>query len=113
MFTPNEGYYVARKHLKCGYKRYLQSEMGTKITANSRRYRNILREDSVISLLNNYLDLVFKVLHASTGNRYKDGNDIRLVTSGPLAFFSSCKLRTSSGKILVDISHANIASLMY
>ena len=45
------------------------------------------REDSVISLLNSYLDLDFDVLHAATNNRYVDGNDRRLVNLGPIAFF--------------------------
>ena len=38
---------------------------------------NILREDSVISLLNSYLELNFDVLHAATGTKYADVNDIR------------------------------------
>ena len=74
---------------------------------------NIPREDSVISLLNNYLDLNFDVLGADNNNRYVDGNDIRLVNLGPIALFSNYKLTTSSGKHLEDINHAHIVSLMY
>ena len=49
---------------------------------------NIPREDSVISLLKTYLDLNFDALHAASGNRYADKNDIRLVNLGPIDLFS-------------------------
>ena len=75
-------------------------------TANSQIYNNISREDSVISLLNSYLDLRFGVLHAASNNRYADGNDIRLVNLGQIALFSSYKLTRISGKHLQDVSHA-------
>ena len=43
----------------------------------SQTYFYIHREDSVISLtLNNYLDLIFDVIHAAASGRYVDGNDI-------------------------------------
>ena len=76
-------------------------------------YINIPREDSVISLLNSYLELNFNVLHAATNNRYVDGNDIRLVNLGPISIFSNYKLTTSSGKHLENIDHAHIVCLMY
>ena len=52
-------------------------------------------------------------MHATTSNRYADGNDIRLVNLGPIALFSNYKLTTSSGKHLEEVSHAHIVSLMY
>ena len=76
-------------------------------------YNNIPREDSVISLLNSYLELNFDVLHTATNNRYVDGNDIRLVNLGPISLFSNYKLTTSSGKHLKNIDHAHIVCLMY
>ena len=76
-------------------------------------YINIHREDSVISLLNSYIELNFDVLHAATISRYVDANDIRLVNLGPIALFSNYKLTTSSNKHLEEISHAHIVSLMY
>ena len=112
MFKLNEKYKINRDILKCDYIRYSPSEISTINIANSQIYINIPREDSVISLLNSYLDLNFDVLHAATNNRYVDGNDIRLVNFGPVALFSSYKLTTSSGKHLEDISHAHIVSLM-
>ena len=113
MFKLNENYEVDRRILKCDYIRYSPAEISTINTANSQIYINIPREDSVISLLNSYLELNFDVLHAVGNNRYGDVNDIRLVNLGPIALFSNYKLTTSSGKHLEEISHAHIVSLMY
>ena len=113
MFKLNEKYEINRDILKCDYIRYSPSEISTINTANSQVYINIPREDSVISLLNSYLELNFDVLHAATNNRYADGNDIRLVNLGPIALFSNYKLTTSSGKHLENIDHSHIVSLMY
>ena len=81
------------------------------------RYSNIYiyipGEDSVISLLNSYLDLNFDVLHSATSNRYVDGDEIRLVNLGPIGLFSNYELTTSSGKHSEDITHPDIVSLMY
>ena len=113
MFKLSEKYSVNRDILKCDYIRYSPSEISTINTANSQVYINIPREDSVISLLNSYLELNFDVLRADNSNRYLDGNDIRLVNLGPIALFSHYKLTTSSGKHLENIDHAHIVSLMY
>ena len=82
-------------------------------TTNSQFYINMPREDSVISLLNSYVELDFDVLHAGTNNRYVDGNNIRLVNLGPIALFNNYKLTTSLGKHLEKIDHAHIVTLMY
>ena len=113
MFKLWENYEIDRRILKCDYIRYSPAEISTINTANSQIYINIPREDSVISLLNSYLELNFDVLRADNSNRYVDANDIRLVILGPIALFSNYKLSTSSGKHLEEISHANIVSLMY
>ena len=113
MFKLSEKYEINRDILKCDYIRYSPSEISTINTANSQVYINIPREDSVISLLNSYLELNFDVLHAATNNRYVDGNDIRLVNLGPISLFGNYKLTTSSGKHLENIDHAHIVSLMY
>ena len=114
MFKLNEKYEINRDILKCDYIRYSPSEISTVNTANSQVYINIPREDSVISLLNSYLELNFDVLHAAApNNRYIDNNDIRLINLGPIALFSNYKLATSSGKHLENIDHAHIVSLMY
>ena len=82
-------------------------------TANSLMYINIPRQDSVLPLLNSYLDLNFDVVHAATGNRYADGNAKRLVNLYPITSLSNYKLTTSSGKHLEDFSQAHIFSLRY
>ena len=113
MFKLNEKYEIDRKILKCDYIRYSPSEISTINTPNSQIYINIPREDSVISLLNSYIEINFDVLKAATGNRYADADDIRLINLGPIALFSNYKLTTSSGKHLENIDHAHIVSLMY
>ena len=113
MFKLNENYEVDRRILKCDYIRYSPAETSTLKTPNSQIYINIPRKDSVISLLNSYLDLNFEVIKKADDSRYGDGNDIKLVNLGPIAFFSNFKLTTSSGKHLEDISHAYLVSLMY
>ena len=113
MFKLNEKYEVGRNILKCDFIRYSPSEIITIITGNSQMYVNIPREDSVVSLLNSYLDLNFNVSNAASNDRYADGNDIRLVILGPFALFSNYKLTSSLGKLLQDISHAHTVSLMY
>ena len=113
MFKLNENYEVDRRILKCDYIRYSPAETSTINTPNSQCYVNVPREESVISLLNSYLDLSFEVIKRADNSRYANGNDIRLVNLGPVALFSNFKLRTSSGKHLEDISHAHLVSLMY
>ena len=113
MFKLSGKYEINRDILKCDYIRYSPSEISTINTANSQVYINIPREDSVISLLNSYLELNFDVLRADNSNRYVDNNDIRLVNLGPIGLFSNYRLTTSSGKHLENIDHAHIVSLMY
>ena len=113
MFKLSENIEIDRRFLKCDYIRYLPAEISSINTANSQIFINVPREDSVISLLNSYIELNFDVLRADNSNRYVDANDIRLVNLGPIALFSNYKLTTSSGKHLEEISHAHIVSLMY
>ena len=113
MFKLSEKDSINRDILKCDYIRYSPSEISTISTPNSQKHNNIPRENSVISLLNSYLELNFDVLHAATNNRYVDGNDKRLVILGSIALFSNYKLTTSSGKQLENIDHAHIVCLLY
>ena len=113
MFKLSEKYEIDRKILKCDYIRYSPGEISRIITANSQTCINIPREDSVIFLVNSYIEIDFDVLKATTDNRYADGDDIRLVNLAPIAFFSNYKLTTNSGKHLENIDHAQIVSLMY
>ena len=109
----SEKFSTNRDILNCDYIRYSPSELSTINTPISQVYINIPREDSVISLLNSYLEINFDVLHAAINNRYIDGNDIRLVNLAPIGLFSNYKLTTSSGKHLENIDHAHIVCLMY
>ena len=52
-------------------------------------YVNVPRKYSVISFLICCFDFNFDVLHAATGNRFADANDIRLVNLGPLSLLGS------------------------
>ena len=113
MFKLIDKYEINRDILKCDYIRYSPSEISTINTANSQVFINIPREDSVISLLNSYLELDFDVLRADNSNRYIDKNDIRLVNLGPIALFSNYKLTTHSVKHLENIDHAHTVSLIY
>ena len=113
MFKLNENYEVDRRILKCDYIRYSPAETSMRSTPNSQIYINIPREESVISLLNSYLDLNFEVIKKADDSRYRNGYDIKLVNLGPIALFSIFKLQTSSGKHLEDISHAHLVFLMY
>ena len=113
MFKLSEKNEIDRKILKCDYIRYSPFEISTINTPNSQIYINIPREDSVISLLNSFIEINSDVLKAATSNRYADADDIRLINLGPIALFSNYKLTTSSGKYLEDIDHAHIVSLVY
>ena len=88
MFKLNKKSEVDRRTLKCDYIRYSPSKINTINFANTQMYINIPREDSVVSLLNSFIDLNFDVLHADTNIRYANKNDIGLVNLGPIALFS-------------------------
>ena len=89
MFKLSENYEIDRRILKCDYIRYSPAEISTINTANSQIYINTPREDSVISLLNSYIELNLDVLQTATNNSYVDANDNRLVNLGPVAIFSN------------------------
>ena len=100
MFNLFEKYEIDRNILQCSFIRYSPSEISTINNANSQNYMNVPREDSVGSLLNSYLHLLFDELHAASNDRYVDHNDISLVILGPIALFSKYNLTTSSRKHL-------------
>ena len=94
-----------RKIQKCDYIKHSPAETSTINTPNSQIYINVPREDSVISLLNSFLDLNSEGLKKADDSRYANGNDLSLVNLGAIAIFSNFKFTTSSGK--EDISHAH------
>ena len=113
MFTLSEKNEVIRKILKFDSVCYSRSELSTINTANSEICIKKPTEDSAFCLLNSYHDLNFDVIHAISHDRYADGEDIRLISLGPIALLISYKLTTSSGKHLKDFSFAHIVSSMY
>ena len=73
MFKFNENYEVDRRILKSDNIRNTPAETSTINTPYSQKYINIPREDSVISLLNSYLDLSFEVIKKA------DDSDMEMV----------------------------------
>ena len=59
MFKLSENYEVDRKILKSDFIRYSPAETSTINTAHSQKYSSIPKEDSVISLLNSYIEIIF------------------------------------------------------
>ena len=112
MFKLNENHGVDRRNLKCEYFRYSPAETSTVSTPNSQIYNNLPREDSVINLLNNYLDSNFEVNTRADNSKKANGKDIRLVILDPIGLFINLKLTTSSGEHPEGISHAPNVSLM-
>ena len=76
MFKLSENYEVDRRVLKCDYVRFSPAELSTINTPNSQIYIKMLREDSVFSLLNSYLDLNFEIIKKADSSGYGNGNDI-------------------------------------
>ena len=59
MFKLNESYETNRRILKCDDITSSPAEVSTINTPDSQLYTDIAREDSVISVLNTYLELIF------------------------------------------------------
>ena len=70
--------------LKCEFFRYSLAETRTINTAISQKFNILPKDDSVISLLNIYLDSKFDVLDAASNNRYTDGNVRKLDNLNPI-----------------------------
>ena len=112
MLKLSENYEGDRRILKCDYIRYSPVETSTINTLNSQVSIKIPREDPPLFLLNIYCELNFQVNIRADYSRYGDGNDIKLISLGPVALFSNFKATTSSGKHLEVISHCHIVFLM-
>ena len=84
MFKLNENCEIDPRILKCDYIRYSPAETSTINTPDIQIYINIPREDSVVSLLNSFLDLNFEVIKIADNSRFANGNDIRLINLGPI-----------------------------
>ena len=61
-----------------------------------------------------YLELDFKVTHrAGAHAQYADGDHMRLINLGPIAFFNRYTLTGSSGNEIEGIYDGHIICLMY
>ena len=69
----NENFEVDRRILKCARIRYSLVELTTINTPNSRKNINIPIEESVISMLNSYLELKFEFIKQADNSRYANG----------------------------------------
>ena len=69
--------------------------------------------DSVVSLINSYLDLNFEVVKKVDISRYANGNDIKLVNLGTIALFNKYKVTASAVKHLEDVSHVHFVHLLH
>ena len=75
MLKLNENYEVDRRILKCDFIPDLPSETTIIYTANSQIYINTAREDSVISLMNKYLEKIFELVKKG------DKTDMQMATA--------------------------------
>ena len=81
---------------------------------NNHPFINIPGEDRAISLKESYFELDFNVTHrAGAHNRYADGDHLRLVNLGPIAFFNKYRLTSSSGKQIEEVENAHVICLMH
>ena len=88
MFKVNQIYEVDRRILKYDYIRYSPAQTSTLNTPNSQIFINKAREDSVVFLLNSYLEIYFEVIRKAEYSRYANANGIRLVNLAPIALFN-------------------------
>ena len=113
MFKLSGKYGVSRDILKCDYIGYSPAEISIINNPIIQIYNKIPRGASVNGLKRSLLRLNADVLHATTNNRYIDGDDIRLVNDGSIALFCFHKLQSSSGKHIEEINHAHVVCSMY
>ena len=97
---------------KIDFIKYSPSSLATINNNNSNISIIFPREDAYICLQNSYISLEFEVLK-NDDTRYADGEQISLVSFGPVASFSEAKLTTSSGKHLEKVDNLHPISLMY
>ena len=113
MFKLNDKYELDGRISKNVYVNFSPAETSTKNTTYDQTYFKLPRKDSVISLSYGYLDLNFEVVITADNSRYANGNVIRLVHLGPLAFFGNNRLTTGLGKTSEDVRQAHIVTFNY
>ena len=94
--------------------RYTPPSLNLVIEEKIQIFIDIPREDSVIPLKVNYLDIYGNLnLTAGADNRFLDGDNIRLVNQAPLALFNKYRLTSSSGRELQEVDNAHVFRLMH
>ena len=97
---------------KINFIKYSPSSLATINNNNSNISIIFPKEDAYICLQNSYISLEFEVLK-NDDTRYADGDQISLVTFGPVALFSEAKLVTSSGKHLEKVDNLHPVCLVH
>ena len=88
---------------KIDFTKYGPSSLATINNNNSNISISLPREDAYTCLQNLFISVEFEV-RKNDDTRLNDGDEIILVNSGPVAFFSEAKLTTSSGKHLEKLT---------
>ena len=79
---------MVRSVLKCVFLRYLPHTIPGASRVNEQLFKDIPREDSVISLGGNYLDIYFDVLREDDGGMLLAADNTRFVNLAPILLFS-------------------------
>ena len=114
MFNLSQKHAVDRPNLKCDYFRYTPPSLNLVNGEKNQIFIVINREAGAISGKDSYLELdIIVTLRAGTRARYADGDYIRLLILGPIAWFKKYKLTSSSGKEIEEIDNAHVFCLMH
>ena len=97
---------------KSKIKKYKPNNLATMNTVNTHINIILNREENHLNLRDSYLEIEFVVSDDAGGVFANDAN-IRLVSYGMMAFFSSIKLETSGGRTIEYIDHCHPNLLMY
>ena len=92
--------------------KYKPTNLATMNTVNTNNNIILNREENHLNLRDSYLEIEFFVSDDAGGVFANDAN-IRLVSYGMIAFFSSIKLETSGGRTIEYIDHCHPNLLMY
>ena len=112
MFSLKSKYTLEKTVHKIDFIKFCPSSLATVNNANSNISISLPREDAYICLQNSYISLEFEVLKNDITSK-TNGDEISLVTFGPVALFSEAKLTTSSVKHLEKVDNLHPNSLMY
>ena len=96
MFSLKSKYTLIKPIHKIDFIKYSPSSLVTINNNNSNISTSLPRKGGYICLQDSFISVEFEVLK-NDDTRYANGDEIILVTFGPVALFSETKLTTSSG----------------